>query len=569
MRHDRHVLVPAAALAALTWSVDAGLAQQPQPKAACAGKLIGGANGLLEINNNLAGSYCLANDIDLSTVPNFPPILGPFTGKFFGNNYEIRNLTIDQPAMTTVGLFQGLSDFAVVQDLRLVNVNVTGGFNTGALAGVVLGGVTIKNVHVSGQVTCATADCAAGGIAGFLEGCLCDFPELTESSSSAAVSATGLAGGAVGYALDAFISRFIATGAISCLAGGTCAAGGLVGVAEDSFVDRSAATGAVSVLLSDPGYAGGLIGWLDGFFGFAQYSSAFGPVSGNATTATGGLIGRLRDALIDQTFSVGRVSGAGTVDGLIGRKNNGSLVSSSYFDADTSGQSGKRGKSTNELQGGLRSGFDDTWAITSRSSYPFVNDPDIVFNPALATLVNGRSFSFDPISQLDTSQYATAPAHADAASLATVYAMIARGIGRTRDDAALANAKISDFWDDGTQTATWQGPVTAFATLGAVTPLPAGVPINRDNVILEMSNKNLVILRGTVMNGGVPTTHWMLGTLFTRDGDGLPATVVAHDPWSGKQVTIRRKTKMVVAPADFPLTGFKIDAYQPVTVLAP
>jgi hypothetical protein len=111
--------------------------------------------------------------------------------------------------------------------------------------------------------------------------------------------------------------------------------------------------------------------------------------------------------------------------------------------------------------------------------------------------------------------------------------------------------------------------VTAFATLGAVTPLPAGVPINRDNVILEMSNKNLVILRGTVMNGGVPTTHWMLGTLFTRDGDGLPATVVAHDPWSGKQVTIRRKTKMVVAPADFPLTGFKIDAYQPVTVLAP
>src|SRR5436305_7940404 len=50
------------------------------------------------MRDNLAGVYCLANDVDMSSVANFTPIGDddtPFTGHLLGNNHVIRNLTID------------------------------------------------------------------------------------------------------------------------------------------------------------------------------------------------------------------------------------------------------------------------------------------------------------------------------------------------------------------------------------------------------------------------------------------------------------------------------------------
>src|SRR5690349_10017044 len=64
-------------------------------------------NQLQAMRNNLAGTYCLANDIDASTKSNFVPVgnaANPFTGRFYGHGHVIRHLTISSAA-TYVGLF--------------------------------------------------------------------------------------------------------------------------------------------------------------------------------------------------------------------------------------------------------------------------------------------------------------------------------------------------------------------------------------------------------------------------------------------------------------------------------
>src|SRR6185312_17067378 len=100
-------------------------------------KLIKTAAQLQAIQSNPGGVYCLANDIDLASISNFTPI--DFFGRFYGNGHVIRNLTINNSTATgLVGLFGNISD-AVVQDLGVVNANVTatGNFaSAGILAGM-------------------------------------------------------------------------------------------------------------------------------------------------------------------------------------------------------------------------------------------------------------------------------------------------------------------------------------------------------------------------------------------------------------------------------------------------
>jgi hypothetical protein len=574
MTKHRGIPAAAAAILPLLCTAPVGATEGVTPQiAAC--KLISTAAGLQEIRRDPGGTYCLASDIDAGTVADFVPIGPLFVGKFFGNNYTIRNLTINRPTDAAVGLFRRIAGGAVVQDVRMENVNIIGGRRTGALSAFVEGGVTIKNIHVSGDVRCETpTGCSAGGIAGvLLESCFCETPAISESSASAAVAGVSRVGGAFGVLVGAVVSRVVATGPVTCLAANDCSAGGLVGHAEDAFVERSAATGAVAALLPATGNAGGLIGVLKGFLGYVQYGYSSGQVSGASSgVAVGGLVGSLLDAVIEQSLSVGTVTGGGAVGGLVANNPaGGAAVFDSYWDTLTSQQAGSAGGTgllTNVLRGPLPVGLDSNWSTTPRKSYPFLSDADTPFTPALATLVKQhRVFNFLPISQLDDSQYATPPAHADAASLATVYTMIARAIGITKNVAALQGIKIDTrYWVDATQIAKWRGAVTTRATLGALTDIPAGIPLDKSNVIGAMRLGDLVILRGTFSSGGSTATHYMLGTLYTVDNRGRLAAVVAHDPWTGAQLVIDPNTKTVVAPSDFPLAGFTIDGYQPVTL---
>lgn len=177
------------------------------------------------------GHYVLTADIDLSGVKNFAPIRANFLGRFDGRFHAIRNLTIRQPDMATVGLFCNVGDAvtqAVVENLALVDVYVLGRNTVGTIAGALYG--TIRNCYVSGEVH-ALLHCA-GGIVGRL-------PEITgqrvkplmrDCFSSAAVICEGEAdsqGGLSGRLLsdNGVIEHCISSGEVV----GWNKTGGLVG----------------------------------------------------------------------------------------------------------------------------------------------------------------------------------------------------------------------------------------------------------------------------------------------------------------------------------------------------
>jgi hypothetical protein len=522
------------------------------------------------MRNDLAASYCLANDIDLGSIANFVPVGNvdaPFTGSFFGNNRTIRNLTINDTTRLHLGLFGRVVSSGTIRDLQLVNVNVRG--RAGTAGPVRIGGLageshlTITNVSVSGNVSCTgpgSNPCLVGGLVGAMnpaEGCA-----LTRSWSSAHVTNRNLfigqsTGGLAG-ATGCPISDSFATGNVTCSAT-ACSVGGLAGLSP--AVTRSFATGAVT----GGSFVGGLVGLTGGPI---NQSFASGQVSAGDFAFVGGLVGNLADTSVDQSLSIGPVRGGagGRSGGLIGLLGNGTIVTNSYWDVNTSGTAiseGGTGLTTAQLRGRLPAGFNTSaWALTRTLSYPFINDGGSAFVPQLATLVRQNSvYAFLPISQLDLSQYRIKPLHADEAALATVDTMIARAIGLTENVAELKNVRIDRFfWDDRRRTTTFAGPVTAHAALGALRPIGAAAQLKPAIDALNM--QRLVILRGSFTNArGVQATHWMLATLYTRNGPSV-GVIAANDPWTGQQVAIDPLSKKVVSPSDFPLANFKVNGFQ-------
>jgi hypothetical protein len=557
-----------AALAASLWLGASATAETVTPRAVGC-KLIRNAAQLQAMRNDLAGNYCLANDIDASSIGNFVPIgdgNNYFTGKLFGNGRAIRNLRIDSTA-TYVGLF-GTVDNALIQDIGLVNVDIAGTTSdaiVGGLAGYVSGSGSqgeIRRVHVSGRVA-ATGDAFpfAGGIVGYADGLT-----LADSGSSAGVSGGYYAGGAIGYAFGGTISRVYATGPVTCT---DCYAGGLIAFGDSTNVTLSYATG--EVIAGNFSVVGGLAG--QSAESTIQRSHSLGAVT-TVTGYVGGLVGHVNNGgTFTEVYAAGRVAGGtlADVDGLVGWfEGTPPTVTNAYWDVSTSKQSASAagtGYTTAQLRNVLPPGFGNAWAVTAKRSYPFLNEPDIDFAAPLATLVKtGRVYTFLPTGQHDKSQYVSPPTRADPFSLAAVYAMIARAIGVTDDVAALKNTKIDRFWNDTKRIAVWRGPATTQATLGALKPIAANARLNNANVIGEMKIGRLVILRGShTKNNGAKAEHWLLGTLYTASGNALNA-VIANDPWTGMQVTIDPATKKVIWPANYALTGFKIDGYQPVTL---
>ena len=91
----------------------------------------------------LSSRFGLANNIDASGTCNwnsgagFTPIGNsstPFTGTFNGNNYTISDLFINLPTTNDVGLF-GYTWGAIIENVGLLNANITGQNNVGGLVG--------------------------------------------------------------------------------------------------------------------------------------------------------------------------------------------------------------------------------------------------------------------------------------------------------------------------------------------------------------------------------------------------------------------------------------------------
>ena len=126
---------------------------------------------LQNMSKNLSGNYALANDIDATITKTwnngsgFVPIgnyNNRFGGTFDGKGYKIINLYINRSSQNDVGLFGYTSKYAVIENVGLVNVSVSGNYDVGGLVGWNYYG-TVSNSYATGNVS---GNYAVGGFVG-------------------------------------------------------------------------------------------------------------------------------------------------------------------------------------------------------------------------------------------------------------------------------------------------------------------------------------------------------------------------------------------------------------------
>ena len=178
---------------------------------------------LKDIASKPAGTYILNADIDLGGSEWTP--IASFEGTLIGNGHSIKNLTITSFTTKNVGLFDTVTEKAVISDLKLENVSIisaSSAESVGALAGL-LGG-SLKNVSVSGKVEAAGSN-AVGGIAGAP---ISLGTKIINSSFDGSVIGSNGVGGIIGgndESTDTLIDNCTASGSVS----GTTAVGGIAG----------------------------------------------------------------------------------------------------------------------------------------------------------------------------------------------------------------------------------------------------------------------------------------------------------------------------------------------------
>ena len=230
---------------------------------------------LAAINEGRSLSYRLDADIDL-TGADWVPLtpagdeLGPFTGKLDGNRHSIRNLRIDSPAASNIGLFS-VTYLATISNLSLTDVHIAGDGTVGAVAALA-GDTTLSHVSVTGEIS--AVDGYAGGLVGVTGDLTGGEPaggggifgvHVEQVSSSASVTASSPTstdvGGLVGQIqFSSTIADSRATGTVS----GNGHVGGLVGAAilTDLAISRSLSTVEASAGVGKP--KGGIVGYSEG-----------------------------------------------------------------------------------------------------------------------------------------------------------------------------------------------------------------------------------------------------------------------------------------------------------------
>jgi len=171
------------------------------------------------VRGNLAGSYILMNDLDSATAgyedlagptanggKGWQPIgflnpwdgIGGFRGTFHGQGHEIHDLFINRPDETYVGLFGVIDEGGVVQNIGVVNADVTGNLGVGGLLGYNDG--TVSNSYSAGNVT---GEGAVGGLVGVnAEGTVSD--SYSAGNVTGDMGVGGLVGGSTGNVSNSY-----------------------------------------------------------------------------------------------------------------------------------------------------------------------------------------------------------------------------------------------------------------------------------------------------------------------------------------------------------------------------
>jgi uncharacterized repeat protein (TIGR02543 family) len=304
------------------------------------------------IRDNLGSGYVLMNDLDSTTAgytelasptanggKGWQPIgsldvyfeqVDPFTGTFDGQGYEIWDLFIDRPDENGVGLFGAVGGGGVIEDVGVMDADVTGTKFVGGLVGNNVGDVSY--CYASGSVIGSEGSYDVGGLVGWNGGDMTNCYATVAVTGGAGGNWTGGLAGAVGGTYEdtyyyGSVSDCYATGTVA----GDSGVGGLVGVVggegdTGSYVSDSYATGSVT----GNDYAGGLVG-VNWYATVINCYYTTGTVTGSYN-GVGGLVGGAEGCTVSDSYSTGSVigsSGSSSVGGLVGGMND-SIVSNSY-----------------------------------------------------------------------------------------------------------------------------------------------------------------------------------------------------------------------------------------------
>jgi hypothetical protein len=169
---------------------------------------------LLALGQNDTLKFRLTNDLDLVDEPNF--YIPYFAGEFDGNGHKICNLSCDFSSVSHIGLFGYIAHGGKVAEVGVENVNITGTWWVGGLAGFNDG--TVSNSYSTGSVT-------GNWYVGGLMGVNWDSDTVSNSYSTGSVTGTRGVGGLVGANWGGTVSRSYSTGNVS----GNEHVGGLAG----------------------------------------------------------------------------------------------------------------------------------------------------------------------------------------------------------------------------------------------------------------------------------------------------------------------------------------------------
>jgi len=338
------------------------------------------------VRDNLEDNHTLMNDLNSATA-GYIELASPtanggkgwqsigstavndtFVGSFNGQAYEIGDLFIDRPDESDVGLFGVVETGGVIENVGVVNGNITGYEGVGSLVAYNRG--TVSNSYADSNVA---GDLDVGSLVGVNDG------TVSTSYSSGSLTGRDGVGGLLGKN-EGTVSNSYSIGIVN----GHDFVGGLVGKNEGA-VSNSYSTGTVA----GNDFVGDLVG-VNG--GTVSNSYTGGTVDGN--NLVGGLVGR-NEGVVSKCYSTGSVTGDEHVGGLVGQNLYG-VVSNSFWDTQTSGQGssdGGTGKTTEEMQdiatftgagwdiadvdpGETASTY--TWNIVDTVTYPFLSWQSVV-----------------------------------------------------------------------------------------------------------------------------------------------------------------------------------------------
>jgi hypothetical protein len=276
-----------------------------------------------DINLASAGTFTgsiIARDTNNTSQPFDGTV---FAGVFDGNGHTISNLTIvvsgDRGYYT--GLFGKIGDGGQIKNLRLENVNITGGNESYYIGGLVgyNDGSTITNCFATGTVSGGGSGGDAqeiGGLVGSNHN-----GNISDCNSAVSVSTTGYEpsylGSLVGFNDNGDINNCCATGNV---AGGYSYLGGLAGLNQNADISNCFATGNVSSG-DDSEQFGGLVGSSNSSANIRNCYAAGNVTGGDYSYHLGGLIG-MNDSTVSGCYSTGDVNGGNESEflgGLTGR----------------------------------------------------------------------------------------------------------------------------------------------------------------------------------------------------------------------------------------------------------